>query len=176
MRFIDTPLADLAVVEPEPVEDARGFFARTYCSEAFRERGMQRYFPQCNTSFNLRKGTIRGLHFQKTPHEEAKLVRCVRGSIFDVAVDLRRHSPTFLRWFGVELNQDNRRALYVPRGFAHGFQTLSDASEVLYMMGEKYRAEAAAGVRWNDPVFDIRWPVEAAVLSPKDQSYADFSP
>jgi dTDP-4-dehydrorhamnose 3,5-epimerase len=174
MLFRPTPLAGLLVVETQKREDERGYFARTFCAEEFAAAGLPVTFPQCNTSFNKHRGTLRGLHYQADPFPEAKLVRCTRGAIFDVAVDLRPDSPTRCRWFGMTLTADNASMLFIPDGFAHGFQTLEDASEVFYQMGELYRHELARGVRWDDPAFGIDWPIADPILSPRDAQYPDF--
>ncbi len=175
MRFTETPLAGAWVIDPDRHEDERGFFARTHDRAEFEARGMDLVVVQCNTSFNARAGVLRGMHFQAEPHGEVKLVRCTRGAVFDVVVDLRPDSPTHRRWFSAELAAANGRALYVPAGLAHGFQTLQDASEVLYMMGHEYVPEAARGVRWNDPAIAIDWPpVEERIISDRDASYADY--
>ncbi len=171
MKFAPTPLSGAYVVAPERIEDERGFFARSYCEAEFRALGLKAAVAQCNVSWNRRKGTLRGLHFQAKPHEEAKLVRCTRGAIWDVIVDLREGSPTRLRWHALELSADNRLALYVPEGCAHGFQTLQDDSEVLYQMAESYHAELARGVAWNDPRLGIAWPLTDPILSARDSSY-----
>jgi dTDP-4-dehydrorhamnose 3,5-epimerase len=171
LKFHPTPLAGAFVVEPERIEDERGFFARSFCESEFRARGLNPAVAQCNLSWNRRKGTLRGLHFQATPHEEAKLVRCTRGAIWDVLVDLRDGSPTQLRWHAVELSADNRLGLYIPEGFAHGFQTLQDDSEVLYQMAESYHPDHARGVLWNDPRLAIAWPLADPILSERDRSY-----
>jgi dTDP-4-dehydrorhamnose 3,5-epimerase len=172
--FTETKPKGAFVIELEPVEDERGFFARSWCGREFEVRGLNSQLAQCNISFNKRKGTLRGMHYQTAPHEEAKLVRCTMGAIFDVIIDLRRQSPTFKKWVAVELNERNRRMLYVPEGFAHGFQTLEDDTEVFYQMSEFYAPEHARGVRWNDPAFQIRWPGAEPVISASDQTYADF--
>jgi dTDP-4-dehydrorhamnose 3,5-epimerase len=172
VKFSPTPLAGAWIVDPMPIEDERGFFARSFCQEEFRAHGLDPAVAQCNVSFNRRRGTLRGLHFQAPPHEEAKLVRCTRGTIWDVIVDIRADSPTRHRWFALELNEENRRALYVPRGFAHGFQTLADDSEVLYQMSEFYHPESARGLRWDDPVLAIKWPIAHPVISERDRSYS----
>src|ERR1700694_5507631 len=151
MRFIETSLPGAWVIEPEPLDDERGWFARTVDAEEFRARGLEPAVAQCNASFSSRRGTLRGMHYQAEPHGEAKLVRCVRGAIFDVALDIREESPTFCRWEGVELTADNRLAFYIPAGMAHGLQTLTDNCEVLYQMGTAYVPEAARGGRWGDP-------------------------
>ena len=175
MRFTQTPLAGAWLIEPDRNEDERGFFARTYDRDELAARGMDPSVVQCNTSFNLRAGTLRGLHFQTAPHGEPKLIRCTRGAIFDVVVDLRRHSPTHTGWFGAELSAENGRALHVPEGLAHGFQTLQDESEVLYMMGHEYVPDAASGVRWDDPAFAIAWPaVTERVITARDRAYPDY--
>jgi dTDP-4-dehydrorhamnose 3,5-epimerase len=176
MRFLQTPLAGVWVIELDRLGDERGWFARSFDAEEFRARGMNPAVVQCNTSFNTRRGTLRGMHYQADPHGESKLVRCVRGAIFDVAVDLRPDSPTHRDWHGVELSAENRLAFYVPAGLAHGFQTLTDDSEVLYQMGDPYVHEAARGVRWDDPMFGIDWPEPDGerTVSERDAGYPDF--
>jgi dTDP-4-dehydrorhamnose 3,5-epimerase len=175
VRFSETPLAGVWLVEPDPIEDERGFFARTYDEALFAERGLAPVGVQCNASFNARAGTLRGMHLQLAPHGECKLVRCTRGAVFDVVVDLRPGSPTHRAWHGVQLSAGNGHALYVPAGLAHGFQTLCDASEVLYMMGHEFVPEAASGVRWDDPAFAIDWPqADARVISERDRTYPDY--
>jgi dTDP-4-dehydrorhamnose 3,5-epimerase len=174
--FRDTGLAGLVLVEVETVVDERGSFARTFDAAAWEAREMPAHVEQCNVSRNAVRGTLRGLHYQAAPYHEAKLVRCAAGSIFDVAVDLRSDSPTFCRWFGQELSPENGRMLFIPEGFAHGFVTLTDAAEVVYQMSAAYEASAARGVRWNDPAFDIEWPIEPVVLSDRDRGYPDFRP
>lgn len=163
------------IVEPERHEDERGFFARTWDTLAFEKRGLNPALAQCSISFNRRRGTLRGLHYQIPPYEEAKLVRCTSGAIFDVAVDLRPSSPTHRRWFGAELTSTNRLALYVPEGCAHGFLTLSDDTEVTYQISEPYAPEAGRGVRYNDPAFAIDWPEDVLVISHRDKTYPDFT-
>lgn len=176
MRFEQSPLYGAWIIEPDRIEDERGWFARTYDCDEFAARGLDPAVVQCNASFNAVAGTLRGLHLQLAPHGEPKLVRCTRGAVLDVVVDLRPDSPTHRQWFGAELSEDNGRALYVPVGLAHGFQTLRDASEVLYMMGHEYVPEAASGVRWDDPAFAISWPpAEHRVISERDASYPDYS-
>jgi len=172
LKFAPTPLAGAYVVELERLQDERGFFARSFCQEEFRRHGLKPAIAQCNVSWNRRRGTLRGLHFQAAPHEEAKVVRCTRGAVWDVIVDLREDSPTRWRWHALELNADNRLAFYVPEGFAHGFQTLADDSEVLYQMSEFYHPDLARGLRWDDPKIGIRWPLPDPVLSPRDRAYA----
>jgi dTDP-4-dehydrorhamnose 3,5-epimerase len=175
MIFTETKLAGAYVVEPERASDDRGFFARTWCREEFQSHGLDPRLVQCNVSFNRLAGTLRGMHFQLAPHEEVKLVRCTRGAIHDVILDLRPESATFKKHFGVELTEDNGRMLFVPAGFAHGFYTLRDDSEVFYQMSETYHPESAAAVRWNDPEFGIRWPGEPRVISERDRDHADFT-
>ena len=176
MRFTETPLPGAWVVDPEPIGDERGWFARIYDEAEFAARGMDSVGVQCNASFNARRDTLRGMHFQAAPHGEPKLVRCARGAIFDVIVDLREDSPTFCAWHAVDLSQANGRMLYVPVGLAHGFQTLATDTEVLYWMGHVYVAEAASGVRWDDPAFGIRWPEPEGerTISERDRGYPDF--
>lgn len=176
MIFRETTIDGVWVVEPELHEDERGFFARTWDAEEFAERGLSGHLVQTSISFSRRRGTLRGLHYQAAPYEEAKLVRCAAGAIFDVAVDLRPGSPTLTRWTGVELSAGNRHALYVPEGCAHGFLTLVDNSEVSYLMSVVHVADAARGVRFDDPAFGIPWPGEIVVINERDRSYADFAP
>jgi dTDP-4-dehydrorhamnose 3,5-epimerase len=171
VRFAPTPLAGAFAIELEPHGDERGFFARSFCQDEFRAQGLEPVIAQCNVSFNRRRGTLRGLHYQVAPHREAKVVRCTRGAIWDVIVDLREGSPTLFRWFALELSAEDRRALYVPKGFAHGFQTLADESEVLYQMSEFYHPESARGVRWDDPQLALPWPVKGAILSDRDRAF-----
>ena len=178
MRFSETPVAGVLVIEADPIEDERGFFARTYSSEEFAGSGLDARVDQCSISFNARAGTLRGMHYQAAPHGETKLVRCTQGAIYDVALDLRPESPTYLRWTGLELSADNRRALYIPQGCAHGFQSLVDGSEVLYQISSPYVPSAARGVRWDDPVFGIEWPAApegGRTMSARDAEYPDFS-
>jgi len=178
MRFKQTPLPGAWVIELELLGDERGWFARTFDAEEFRARGLNYNVVQCNASFNARRGTMRGMHYQAEPHGESKLVRCVRGTIFDVAVDLRPGSPMHRSWHAVELSAENGCAFYIPAGFAHGFQTLTDDCEVLYQMGHRYVPEATRGVRWDDPAFGIEWPDAHGerIISEKDRAYADFGP
>lgn len=171
MRFSETTLAGALVIDVTRMEDERGFFARCFSADEFAARGLPAAMPQCSISFNARKGTLRGMHFQAAPHGEDKLVRCTAGSIFDVIVDLRPESPTRRRWFGVELTGANRRSLFVPKGFAHGFVTLVDDTEVLYMISTPYAPGHERGVRWNDPAFAIDWPIEPALISARDAAY-----
>ena len=174
MMFHETELPGAFVVTPEPAHDERGFFARTWCAHEFAEHGLDARIAQCSVSFNRRKGTLRGLHYQTAPRAEAKLVRCTHGAIHDVIVDLRRGSPTFTRHVAAVLSADNRRMLYVPEGFAHGFQTLADDSEVFYQISEMHSPEHARGVRWNDPTFAIEWPLQVTAMNERDRGYADF--
>ncbi|HEX3874702.1 MAG TPA: dTDP-4-dehydrorhamnose 3,5-epimerase [Solirubrobacteraceae bacterium] len=176
MRFEATPLPGLWVIDVDPVTDDRGWFARTFDAAEFAAHGLPATVVQCNASFNARRDTLRGMHYQADPHGETKLVRCVSGAVFDVAVDLRPDSPTFARWHGVELTAANRRMLYIPVGFAHGFQTLTDDSELLYLMGHEYVPDAARGVRFDDPAFAIDWPAPTGerIVSERDLGYPDF--
>jgi dTDP-4-dehydrorhamnose 3,5-epimerase len=177
--FVETPVVGALVVEAQRIEDERGFFARTFSNEEFAARGLDARVDQCSTSFNARAGTLRGLHYQAPPHGEAKLVRCTRGAIYDVAVDLRPGSSSYLRWLGVELTAENGRGLFVPEGCAHGFQTLVDATEVLYQMSTPYVPTAGRGVRWDDPAFGIEWPPpppDGRTMSARDADYPDFAP
>jgi len=174
MKFIETNLKGAYVIELEPMEDERGFFARSFCQKEFEEHGLNLRTVQCNISFNKKKGTLRGMHYQVAPYEEAKLVGCIRGAIYDVIIDLRPNFPTYRQWFAVELSAEDYKMLYVPEGFAHGFQTLENNTVVFYQMSEFYHAECARGVRWDDPVFGIEWPVKKLVISPRDQSYKPF--
>lgn len=174
MKFIETPLAGAYVIDVEPIRDARGFFARTWSREAFAARGLVTAVEQCSISFNPRRRTLRGMHYQAEPHAETKIVRCLRGSIYDVIVDLRPTSATFRHWFGIDLTAENRRMLYIPKGMAHGFLTRQEETEVCYQMAEPHVADAARGVRWNDPAFGIAWPEPVEVMSERDRSYANF--
>jgi dTDP-4-dehydrorhamnose 3,5-epimerase len=174
MMFHTTPLADACVVELDPHVDERGLFARSFCEREFAAQGLATRYPQANVSWNREAHTLRGLHWQAAPHAEAKLVRCTAGAIHDVIVDLRRSSPTCLGWFGIELSASNRKALYVPEGFAHGFLTLADESEVSYWMSESFAPEAARGLRFDDPRLGIPWPARPRVISERDLGYPDF--
>jgi dTDP-4-dehydrorhamnose 3,5-epimerase len=174
MTFTETPLTGAFVIDLEPHSDERGFFARTFCRREFEARALNPVIVQCNTSFNLKAGTIRGMHYQKAPSREAKLVRCVRGSIQDVIIDLRTHLPTYGRSFAIELSEENHRAIYIPESFAHGFQTLEDQSEIEYQMSEYYSPESAAGYRFDDPAFAIRWPLEVTIVSSRDLAWPAF--
>ena len=175
MRFTPTPLAGAYLIDVEPAADERGLFARTWCRREMEQRGLDSSLVQCSVSFSKRRGTLRGMHWQAAPHEETKIVRCTRGAVHDVVLDLRPGSPTFKRWFAAELTADNRRALYIAAGMAHGFQTLTDDAEVLYQMSEFHHADGARGVRWNDPAFAIEWPeVAERTMSERDRGWPDF--
>jgi dTDP-4-dehydrorhamnose 3,5-epimerase len=177
MRFAETAISGAFVIEPERLTDERGHFARTYCALEFAERGLDTAIAQCSISFNTRAGTLRGMHYQTDPHREAKLVRCTRGAIHDVVLDLRPRSATYLEWRAVELSEGNARALFVPPGCAHGFQTLRDTTEVFYQISVPYNPAAARGVRWDDPAFAIAWPDPPAggrTISARDAAYPDF--
>ena len=171
MKFHETNVLGVFQIHVEPKTDDRGFFARTWCQEEFETQGLNPRLRQCNVSYNTQKGTLRGMHYQEAPYREAKLVRCTKGSIYDVAVDLRLQSPTYKKWTGVVLSSTNRQMLYVPEGCGHGFLTLEDDTEVFYQMSEVYNAESARGVRWDDPAFGIVWPEEVAVISERDRTY-----
>lgn len=176
MQFSETGLKGAYVIDLDRIEDTRGFFARSWCAREFEEHGLSSRLAQCNVSRNHTRGTLRGMHYQVMPHEEAKLVRCTMGAIYDVMVDLRPHSTTYLRSFAVELSAENHRALYIPEGFAHGFLTLTDRSEVFYQMSEFYAPDAARGIRWNDPALAIEWPEAVALISERDRTFPDFQP
>jgi len=174
MKFIETKLKGAYIIEIEPIEDERGFFARTFCIEEFKKNGINFSIVQCNISFNKKKGILRGMHYQVAPYQEAKIVSCTSGAIYDVIIDLRKKSLTYCQWFAVELSAEAYKMLYIPEGFAHGFQTLEDNTAVFYQMSEFYHPECARGVRWNDPVFGIKWPLLVKIISKKDLSYKDF--
>jgi dTDP-4-dehydrorhamnose 3,5-epimerase len=176
MIFTEAPLRGAFVIELEPRSDERGFFARAFCQNELAEHGLKHGITQANMSYNFKRGTLRGMHYQLPPHAEVKMVRCIAGAIYDVIVDIRKDSPTYLKWFGIELSAANRKMFYVPEGFAHGYQALTDDSEVLYLVTEFYTPNAERGVRWNDPSFKIVWPIAEAILSPKDAVHADFQP
>jgi dTDP-4-dehydrorhamnose 3,5-epimerase len=175
MRFTETSVAGAVIVDVEAHVDERGFFGRSWCTREFEANGLNPCVVQCNISGNLARGTLRGMHYQAPPHAECKLVRCTKGAIYDVVIDLRRSSPTYLRHVAAELTEDNHRALYIPEGLAHGFLTLTDNSEVFYQMSAFYEPAAARGLRWNDPAFNISWPVPVAVISTRDREYDDFN-
>jgi len=173
--FRPTGLPGAYVIELERHEDARGYLARTFCEAEFAAHGLETRIAQCSVSFNRKKGTLRGMHFQEAPFEEVKLVRCSRGAIFDVIVDLRRDSPVFKRHFAIQLDKQSGTMVYVPAGFAHGFQTLEDDTEVFYQMSQVYSAQHARGVRWNDPAFGISWPEAERIILERDRNYPDFA-
>lgn len=174
--FKETKLKGAFVIEPEKFEDPRGFFARGFSQKEFLDHGLRAEFVEAGISFNLRRHTVRGMHFQAPPHAQAKLVRCTRGAIFDAMIDLRPGSPTYKQWFAQELTAQNRLMLYIPEGFAHGYQTLEDESEVFYQLSQSYAPASERGVRWNDPVFGITWPVtDGVIMNDRDRSYPDFA-
>lgn len=174
MNFTQTKLQGAFLLKPELKEDFRGLFARTYCREEFERAGLNPRVVQCSISFNVKKGTLRGMHYQIAPHQEAKLVRCTRGAIFDVMIDLRKDSATYLQWAAEVLSAENRWAFFIPEGFAHGFQTLMDDSEVFYQMSEFYHPESARGIRFSDPLFKIRWPIADPIIIERDRDYPDY--
>ena len=174
MRIIETKLQGAFVIEPELLQDKRGFFARSWCQKEFADRGLNSNLRQCNISFNKKKGTLRGIHYQVKPFEEAKLMRCTSGALFDVIVDLRRASETYLQWLAVELSATNYRMVFAPEGFAHGFQTLVDNTEIFYQMSEFYSPAHSRGFRYDDPVFRISWPLAVSCISEKDRSLPEF--
>ena len=171
MIFTQLPLIGAFLINIEPLEDERGFFARTFCKDEFKKHGIDFSCVQCNISCNKKKGTLRGMHYQAAPHEEAKIVSCIRGAIFDVIVDIRPESSTYKKWYGAELSAKNHAMLYVPKGFAHGFQTLADDSEVFYMMSEYYHPECASGIRWDDEKVGIGWPMKIVSISKNDENF-----
>ena len=175
LKFHAVPIEGAWLIDSEPIEDERGFFARTFCQEEFSRRGLKADVSQCSLSFNRVKGTLRGMHVQRTPHTEAKLVRCNQGAIHDVIVDLRPASSSYMRWFAVELRASDYQMLYGPEGVAHGFQTLEDRAEVFYQISSAYRPESSVGIRWNDPAFAIKWPLPVSVISARDRSYPDWT-
>jgi dTDP-4-dehydrorhamnose 3,5-epimerase len=177
MRFSETTIAGVVLVELEPHEDQRGFFARTFCRKEFRANGLMDHVEQSSISFNHSRGTLRGMHFQEAPHAEMKLVTCIQGAIFDVALDVRVDSMTLGEWFGIELTAENRQMLYMPTGIAHGFQTLEDSSTVSYQISEVFDPKSARGIRWNDPGVAIRWPIpNHAIISERDRAWPDWRP
>jgi dTDP-4-dehydrorhamnose 3,5-epimerase len=176
MLFIETPLPDALIIELEKRSDERGFFARVFCEREFSDRDLAGRFVQVNNSLARQRGTLRGMHYQLPPSAEVKLVRCIRGSLYDVIIDLRTASPTFGQHFGIELSAESRKMLYVPKGFAHGFITLQDDTEAFYFVDEFYDPERERGIRWNDPRFGIEWPLEPVVISDKDRGHPDFEP
>lgn len=172
MKFVTTEFLGLYLIEYEKLEDERGFFARTFCQEKFHEQGINTQIIQCSISYNRQKGTLRGMHYQIPPFEEAKLVRCVKGAIYDLVIDLRPASMTYKKWVAFELSAHN--SLYIPKGFAHGFLTLEKDTEVFYQISEKFSPEHARGIRWNDPTFSLSWPLPISVISQKDQNYPNY--
>jgi dTDP-4-dehydrorhamnose 3,5-epimerase len=175
MIFTETELKGAFIIEPEKLQDHRGFFARAWCKNEFEAHGLNASREQSNISFNLKKCTLRGMHYQISPFEEVKLVRCTRGAIFDVIIDLRPDSPTFLKWFGIELNLDNYKMLYVPENFAHGYLTLTDNAEVYYQVSKPYSPDHERGLRWNDPVLGVNWPIGGEpLISDKDKNWPSF--
>jgi len=174
MIFTPLELAGAWLIEPELISDERGAFARMWCCREFQDHGLNPQLVQCNVSINHRRGTVRGMHFQRDPHAETKLVRCASGAIHDVIVDLRSESPTFRRWIGCDLTSERRAMLYIPAGFAHGFQTLTDNTEVFYQMSQEFHSASACGVRWDDPAIAVSWPLTISVISEKDQSWPDL--
>ena len=171
MKFQETPLKGAWIITPEQIEDERGFFARMFSIDEMNKYGMETDIVQTSMAFNKKRGTLRGMHFQAPPHEEAKYVQCVRGAAYDVIIDLRAGSLTQKKWFGIELSEENRHMLYIPRGFAHGYLTTTDDAELHYSMTTKYVASASKGVRWNDPALSIHWPFAPAIISAKDSKY-----
>ena len=176
MKFNKTPLEGARVIELEKRGDDRGFFARYFCEREFAADGLETRFVQINNSLSSKKGTLRGMHYQLPPSPEVKVVRCVRGSLWDAIVDLRPDSPTFMKWFGAELSAENRHMMYVPRGFAHAILTLTDDAEAIYLVSTFYDPQAERGLRWNDPAIGIEWPIEPVEISPKDAKWPDFDP
>lgn len=174
MIFKPLDLPGAFVIEPDRHADVRGYFARTFCEKEFVDQGLEPRISQCSVSFNHRKGTLRGMHYQAAPFEEVKVVRCNRGAIYDVIIDLRPASPAFKKWFGVRLDEENGHMLYIPKGFAHGFQTLLDETEVFYQMSQVFSPQHSRGVRWNDPAFSIEWPEDERIILERDQDYPDF--
>jgi dTDP-4-dehydrorhamnose 3,5-epimerase len=176
MKFIPTALDGVCIIELEMINDNRGFFARSWCKEAFGQNELSNDIVQCNISFNLQCATIRGLHYQVSPHEETKIVRCIRGGIYDVVIDLRKNSPSYMSWIGVNLNSENRKMIYIPTGFAHGYQTLTSETEIYYQVDQYYNPKAEQGIRWDDPAFSIDWPISKnCIVSEKDRAWPNFS-
>lgn len=174
MIFNQIDIEGVFVIEPEEVIDERGFFARIWDKDRFKKLGLETDVSQCSISLSNRKGTLRGMHYQEKPFEEVKIVRCTRGKIFDVIIDLRRTSLSFKKWFGIELTESNHKMLYVPKGFAHGYQTLEDNTEISYQISESYHPDHSKGILWNDPVFSINWPIKQPILSKRDSSFEPF--
>lgn len=174
MKFTPLSLKDAYLIQPNFIEDNRGFFARSFCTQEFKNHGLNPHLEQCNISYNYKMGTMRGMHYQIGDKSEDKVVRCTMGKIYDIIIDLRLSSETYRHWVGLELSAQNRLMLYIPQGFAHGFQTLEDDTEVFYQMTESFSPEHARGIRWNDPSFNLQWPYDPTVISAKDQQYPDF--
>ncbi|MBC6903957.1 dTDP-4-dehydrorhamnose 3,5-epimerase [Saccharophagus sp. K07] len=174
MKFQETKLAGAYIVDLNLLQDERGFFSRIFCRNEFEQHGLVSDVVQGNMSWNRSKGTLRGMHFQYSPYQETKFIRCVRGAIYDVIIDLRKDSPTYKQWIGVELTADNRTALFVPKDFAHGFITLQDDTEVFYLVSQSYQPGSEGGIRWNDPQFQIEWPLEPTCISAKDAAWPDY--
>lgn len=176
MIFTPTPLAGSYILDIEPKADERGFFARTFCRSEFEQAGLHTDFPQCSLSYNKHRGIIRGMHYQKIPYSEVKIVRCIRGAIWDVVIDLRKSSPTYLQWHAIELSESNYKALYIPQEFAHGFQALLDDSIVEYFISEPFQSDYQGGIRWSDPRVGIKWPLPDPILSARDQTLPGVEP
>lgn len=175
LKFIETKSKGAYIIELEPIIDNRGSFIRSFCKKEFERIGLNYEIVQSNISYNQKAGTLRGMHFQKMPYEETKIVSCLKGAIYDVIIDIRPDSETYLDWMAIELSEENHKMLYIPKGFAHGFQTLADDTIINYQMGEFYNPDSSGGIRWNDPQFNIKWPVENKIISDKDLSYEDFN-
>tara|TARA_B110000003_G_C16614884_1_gene520928 strand:- start:410 stop:940 length:531 start_codon:yes stop_codon:yes gene_type:complete len=175
MKFNSTDIDGLYYVDIDRLEDERGFFGRAFCSQEFEKINLDSEVCQANISYNHSAGTLRGMHYQKSPYQESKFIRCIKGSIYDVVIDLRKNSPTYCHWFGIELNDKNRTALFVPKDFAHGFVTLADDTEVIYLVSQSYVPNAEKGIRWDDPFFAIDWPISPSLVSSKDAQWPDFS-
>lgn len=174
MIFKETKLKGAFTIEPERFEDDRGYFARTWCRKEFEAQGLDTNLVQCSISFSKKRGTLRGMHYQAAPHEEVKLVRCTSGAIYDVIIDMRPDSQTYRQWVAAELTAENQKMFYIPEGFAHGFITLQDNTEVFYQISEFYYPELSRGVRWNDPAFSIQWPIAPTVMAERDRNYSDI--
>ena len=174
MKFSETKLSGAFVIEIEKIEDERGFFTRIWDKKEFKKQGLSSELTQCSVSFNKNKGTLRGMHYQISPSEEIKIVRCTQGKIFDVIIDLRKDSKTYKKWIGIELSQDNYKMLYIPKGFAHGFLTLDENTEIFYQMSNEYNKEMAQGIRWNDPTFSINWPSKITIMSERDMNFEPY--
>jgi dTDP-4-dehydrorhamnose 3,5-epimerase len=173
--FTETKIKGVFIIEPELIKDERGFFSRSFCQDEFEKQGLETSIVQCNISYNKKKGTLRGMHYQAPPHEEVKMVSCTKGAIYDVVLDLRKESEMYGRWLSIELTDENNKTLYIPKGCAHGFQSLMDNTIVYYQMMEGYHPECARGIRWDDPAFGIQWPFRKAIISEKDSNFPEFS-